>query len=191
MALRHVILILLFNFFAVPPTSALEVAGIFFPETVALSGKALLLNGAGLRTATFLRVKVYAGALYLLAKTTDSSEALEAPYPKQIRMHFFRDVGAQDIQKAWDHSFAAVCEEKQCGSDAKSIEELKSLTVDVKEGDATTYTFHEGKVEMTHNEKKQGEILSRTFPKKLLATWIGKEPPTAELKQSLLGGYPH
>ena len=57
------------------PASALEVAGVSVPESYLLDGKTLVLNGAGVRTKTFLKVKVYVGALYLPQHSTDAADS--------------------------------------------------------------------------------------------------------------------
>ena len=63
------------------PASALEISGVKVPDSIQVDGKPLVLNGAGLRTRSFLKVKVYVGALYLTQRSTDAAAivALDAP----------------------------------------------------------------------------------------------------------------
>lgn len=157
-----------------------------FKDAVQIGAERLILNGSGLRTATMFKVKVYEAALYLKAKSTDGPTVLKAPYPKQLQMEFLRDFEGKDMQTAWDHSFAESCE-LACESQSGELEKLKNLMVTVKSGDRMTYTFFENKVEVAFNGEKKGEIVSKTFPQNLLATWIGKAPPTEALRRGLLG----
>lgn len=166
--------------------TAAEIEGVKFADSVAVEGETLPLNGAGLRTATIFKVKVYAGALYLKKKLTDADAALALPPPKQIQMEFFREVEASDIAKAWDHSFEENCE-ADCGAAKPRIEKLKSLMPSVKKGDRMVYTFQTASVEIGLNGKTLGKIEGENFPRTLLATWIGKHPPTETLKEGLLG----
>ena len=53
------------------PASALEVAGVKVADSITVDGKTLQLNGAGLRTKSFPKVKVYVAALYVTEPSTD------------------------------------------------------------------------------------------------------------------------
>ena len=44
--------------------AAKEVEGVAIPDQTTVAGKTLALNGAGLRTATILNVRVWVGAFY-------------------------------------------------------------------------------------------------------------------------------
>ena len=60
---------------------------VTMPDSVNIKSKDLVLNGMGTRKATWLKVKVYVGGLYLSKKTTDADDILSQPYPKYLRMH--------------------------------------------------------------------------------------------------------
>lgn len=157
-----------------------------FKTNQSVDGKDLLLNGVGLRTATLFNVKVYSAGLYLAQKATTVETVLAAKGPKQIDLEFLRDVDADKIRDAFDTSFPQNCE-KACESGKGALADLKKLVVDVKKGDHLVYTFRESSVEMAHNGKKLGLVTAAGFPSDLLATWIGKKPPTEDLKRGLLG----
>ena len=44
---------------------------VTMPDTISIKGADLVLNGLGTRKATWLRVKVYVGGLYLEKKSKD------------------------------------------------------------------------------------------------------------------------
>lgn len=165
---------------------AVTVEGVPFPSEIQVQKETLRLNGAGVRTATIFKARVYAAGLYLKERAQNEKTVLDAPYPKVIEMTFFRAIDGKDIRAAWDDSFRENCE-VDCDADRASLEKLKTLMTDVKEGDRMTYTFLDGKVLVDVNGAKRGEVLSKHFPRNLLATWVGKNPPTEALKQGLLG----
>ncbi len=159
-----------------------------FPDRVTVKGKTLTLNGAGLRTATFLAVKVYAAALYLVAPATQSAAVLDGPFPRELRMKFLREISASDMTKAWNHSFKENCEKEDCEKLKPPMEKLIGWMADVKEGDEMVYRFFPEGVEYVVNGSSKGTIEAPGFSRLLLSTWIGKEPPTEHLKEKLLGG---
>ena len=65
----------------------------------------LVLNGLGIRKATFLKVKVYVAGLYLTQKSADPAQILSANAPWQLSLHFVRDVDARDMREAFDEGF--------------------------------------------------------------------------------------
>ena len=54
------------------PAQAAKLAGVTMADTVTLDGKTLVLNGLGVRAATFMKVKVYIIGLYLENKSSDA-----------------------------------------------------------------------------------------------------------------------
>ncbi len=75
---------------AASPALAREIAGRTVPETVTISSRALVLNGAGIRSA--LGFKIYVGALYLPRRTDDPGEAVSMPGPQRLDLIFLRTV---------------------------------------------------------------------------------------------------
>jgi hypothetical protein len=166
--------------------TALEVAGANFPDTLASGTSKLILNGVGLRSATFLGIKVYAGGLYLESKSQSPEVILNSKQHKRVDLEFLRDVSAEDIRDAWKKSF-----EKSCGAcaDYKAfIDELLPKLSDMKKGDRMTYTFvPDGLIRL---EVKGQEIFkqnSEGFTKVVLSSWIGPHPPNEGLKRGMLG----
>ena len=76
-----------------------ECKSVSFPEQVQSEDGTLTLNGLGLRQATFLKVDVYVAALYLARTFTDADAILESNTPKELTLHFVRDVGRADLNK--------------------------------------------------------------------------------------------
>ena len=82
-----------------------ECGGVSFPEQVQAEGTTLKLNGLGLRQATFMKVNVYVVALYVAQTSSDANAILDSNAPKELILHFVRDVGRKDLSKGWDEGF--------------------------------------------------------------------------------------
>ena len=165
---------------------AMTVGEISFPDEVKAGGTRLVVNGAGVRTATIFKAKVYAAALYLKAKSPKEAVIFADRSPKVLKMIFLREIGAEDIGRAWDQSFADNCDPDECARYAQEIAKLKTLMPSVKEGDEMVYEFSEGKARVFFKGQLSGEISGQPFAMRLLSTWIGKAPPTDALKRALL-----
>lgn len=162
--------------------------GVTFPDQVQADGATLKLNGLGLRKATFLKVKVYVGALYLPQASTDADAILKANGPKRLLLHFVRDVGGDDLSKAWDEGF-----ENNAGGQLAALKPriaaFKAMMTDVKKGDTLGVQHTPGTgVEVAVKGTGKGTIKGDDFARALFAIWLGAKPPNDELKAGLLGG---
>lgn len=180
-----VILIYIHLFCAILGSSAFaaEIEGVKFPDSVAESGKTLTLNGMGVRT--YWSFNVYAAALYQEIKSSDENQILDSTLPRVLKMYYFRDVGQGDAIKVWKKSFESYCP-GACDTYKASMEKFMAQVKDIKAKDETTYIFQKDSVEI---QSKNGttKIEQSGFPKIVLSTWIGKNPPTEKLKTGLLG----
>ena len=176
-----------FIFSALLPASAnaAELAGVKFPEKIEVSSQSLVLNGLGLRTATFLSIKVYVAALYLENKSTSAPETLASKERKQVVLHFVRSVSASKLQTAWREGFAANV--ALSGKLSTQIEQLCKAMSDVEQGDVLTFDISKDGVVVNRNNKKVSAISGADFAQNMLAVWIGPKPPNEGLKNGLLG----
>jgi len=163
-----------------------ELSGVSLREQATVEGKALVLNGMGVRKAYGI-AKVYVAGLYLEAKSSDSAEILGSDSTKRIELRFVRDVGRQDIVKAWTEGF-----EKNAGAALASLQDrldtLNRAMLDLKEKDSLAFSSLPGKgVVVEVNGKVAATIPGADFAKVLFAIWLGPEPPNAALKEGLLG----
>jgi hypothetical protein len=157
-----------------------------FPPTVHAMGRDLQLNGIGLRTATIFNVKVYEAGLYLPRRSSDSSQILQSKDPKVVRLSFLRDVTHKQVQDAWQEGL-----EKNCGADCEALEPLiqqfSSHMPAAKNGDVFVYVFNSKGVSVIENSKPIFGVQNPKFAQTVLATWLGKEPPSQDLKEAMLG----
>jgi hypothetical protein len=159
--------------------------GVTVPDTRTVDGTTVNLNGVGLRTATMLKVKVYVMALYLETKSSDPAAIIDSTGAARIELHMLRDVGADDMRKAWDEGF----ENNYTGSADLSAElkALKAATSDLGEGDLMAFDFAGTTVTASHNGEPTGTIEGAEFRRALLSVWLGKKPPNKGLKKGILG----
>lgn len=167
------------------PALAREVAGVAVPDTAALGGKALVLNGAGLRSKLF--IKVYVGALYLEQKAGDVGAIVSADAPWLVTMTFKRGVEKEKIVGAFKEGF-----EKNSAADLVAL--LPGLATveaglkDFKEGELFSISYQPG-VGSTLTPPGGAPIVvaGKKFGDALLRNWLGDKPADGDLKQGMLG----
>jgi hypothetical protein len=157
-------------------------------DSVKASGADLVLNGLGIRKATFMAVKVYVAALYLPQKSRDAGRILGAKQPWQLILRFVRDVDASDIRDAFSEGFENAAGDKLATLRPR-IDTLNARMVDFKEGQYVTFSSDPMKGVATDVNGVVGNpIEGSDFSTALLSTWIGGKPPNRDLKTGLLGG---
>jgi hypothetical protein len=165
-----------------------ECAGVNLPDQSQVEGSTLVLNGLGLRQATILKVNVYVAALYTAKATSDPDAILGSNTPKRLVLHFVRDVGAADLNKAWDEGFAANAK-AQLPALKPRVETLKSSMADMKTGEEVTFTHKPGGgIQVDVGGAAKGTIEGDDFARAFLSIWLGTKPPNTNLKAGLLGG---
>lgn len=164
--------------------------GVTFPEQIEVSGKKLGLNGLGLRIKTVFQVGVYVAALYLQEKNTSEDAILSSTALKQIDIVFLRDVEAKDIVNSWNEGFAANC---QIGCDVyqKRLDQLNSAMVDVKKNQKVTFVFYPDHFDVSTPGHSPTRYDGKDFGDMVISTFIGKAPPTPEVKNGMLGKLAH
>jgi len=162
--------------------------GVNVPEETQVQASALMLNGLGLRQATMLKVNVYVAALSVAQKSADANAILTSNTPKQLILHFVRDVESADLKKAWEEGFMDSAKEQVPALKAR-IEKLTGWMVDMKSGQQLTFTYKSGAgIEVDVNGAVRGTIEGDDFARAFLAIWLGAKPPNPGLKAGLLGG---
>jgi Chalcone isomerase-like len=162
--------------------------GVDFPEHLQVAGSDLMLNGLGMRKATFLRVNVYVGALYVTRPSHDPQPLIDPGTPAELILHFVRGVGVGDLRDAWKEGFEKVAKDQLPALSAR-ITTLDGWMSDVKTGQRLTFTRLPGSgIQVDVNGVVKGTIPGDDFARALLTIWLGANPPNPELKSGLLGG---
>ena len=168
--------------------SGKECHGVTFPEQTQVQTSPLTLNGLGLRQATMLKVNVYVAALYVAQQSADANAILAANTPKQLVLHFVRDVQSTDLKEAWEEGFEHNAK-AQMPALKERIAQLQAWMVDMQSGQQLTFTQTPGAgIEVDVNGTVQGTIAGDDFATAFLAIWLGPKPPNPPLKTGLLGG---
>ena len=165
---------------------AAELHGVDMPETQKLAGTQLHLNGIAVRTYSWLRVNIYVAGLYLERATHDAEQILRSNDRKLLRVRFLHDVDADQAREAWREGFENNCR-PPCRLAADDIARFLRNVPAMRAGDETLLAFDPGGLEIVTNGRRIGLISDRMFATAVLATFIGPEPPTAQLKAGLLG----
>jgi hypothetical protein len=156
------------------------------PNTRVANGAQMRLNGIGLRTFSFLGVRIYVAGLYLERPNDNADAIIHSSDTKLLDIHFLRNVDAQDARNAWKESLEQNCR-APCHLEPNDERRFLAAVPSVHSGDVSTLLFTERGVHITLNGRPLGDILDRQFAELMLATFIGPEPPTPRLKRELLG----
>ncbi len=162
-------------------------AGVTMPDNITVADKQLVLNGMGLREATWLDIDVYVAGLYVEHVSSNPQVLINSDEVKRLVMRFVRDVDHDKIVEAWHEGFAgnatvAVAKLKPY------IDRLDSWTPSFSDGDTLTFTYVPGTgVTVEYNGKVKGVINDADFARSLFSIWLGKKPPTGDLRKGLLG----
>jgi hypothetical protein len=168
-----------------PPPAARQVAGVVVPEAVALRGRPLALNGAGLRRKLFF--EVYVGALYLPARRGDAAAILAAADPWQVTLTFRRHVDHDRLLEAFVQAF----QQNSPGELDRlrgDLERFHAVLADVEEGQVLTLHYLPGEgTTLTSPGGAAATVPGHLFGEAMLRTWLGAHPADEGLKAALLG----
>src|SRR4030095_4686616 len=78
--------------------SALDVGSVKVPDTKTVDGKALKLNGAGIRKKAIF--KVYVAGLYVETTSKDASALLASSEAKSMQLWMLRDIKGSNVSGA-------------------------------------------------------------------------------------------
>ena len=171
---------------AAATAGAATVAGVNIADTADVNGQKLVLNGAGLRKKFV--IKVYTGALYLPAKSSNPSAILAADQPRRMVMHFVYDVDKGKIAEAWTDGLKDNV--SNASAEVKSnFNQLSAWMEDVAKGQQLVMTYVPGTgTTVQINGKTKGTLAGKATNDAILATWIGPKPgPGADFKKAVLG----
>jgi chalcone isomerase-like protein len=164
--------------------------GVKFPAKI---GETTLL-GVGLRTKTFVKVKVYAVGLYvadaalagpLKDKTGPAlyQELVWGDFPKEIHLRLVRDVSASQMQEAIRDAL-----EK---ADKARTDQFVSYFSDIKTGEAYVLRWAPGgTLETIAKGTPKPPIADKNFAAAVFGIWLGEEPVQDDIKRDLVARVP-
>lgn len=162
--------------------SAATLAGVTLPDTAQAGGKTLVLNGLGLRSR--MMFKVYVAGLYLEQKSSDGATIVNTDATKRIVLHFVRDVSNTQIREAIVDGFDPGAKQAL----KAEIDRFTGAFESFAPGDQMTITYVAGTgTQLNVKGQDKLTIPGFAFAKALFGIWLGDNPPSAGLKNGLLG----
>ena len=180
--------LILASMFAGVPAFAATCPEVNLPAKVMVGKTNLVLNGIGLRKATFFSVKVYVAGLYLPQKSVDAKKILNTNQSWKLVLHFVRDVDSDDFHDALVEGFENATD-GNVEAMRPQIDAINALVPDLKVGDRLTFSHEAGRgISVNFNDSSNSIVDGTDLSATLLTIWLGEDPPNEDLKTGLLGG---
>jgi hypothetical protein len=175
---------------AAAPLSAGELAGVTMDDTISIGEKTVTLKGMGIRTKTFLKVKVYVAGLYMENPSDDPERIVSADETKRI---FIRGIGptmkAKAIKEALWAGFDANTPDRSEELQGKMETVANYFNEPAKKGDTFGFTYEPGTgTTVTIKGEAAGTVPGRDLMEAVFAIWFGDQPADNGLKESILSG---
>ena len=161
------------------------VDGVTLSKKVSADGTNLVYNGAGTRSK--YGFKLYVGALYLKRPSMDANKIINDDLTMAIHIHIISDkVTREKFLETVSEGFASASHGKATEAQKTT---LKGFFADpFKKGDKIRLEYVTGSgVKVYKNGVYKGVVAGLEFKKALFSIWLGTKPPSAELKNKLLG----
>mgnify|MGYP001818856245 CR=1 FL=1 len=169
--------------------AGMETGGVRIADTISLHGNehTLVLNGAGIRKKFFMNI--YAGALYLPAKTIDATAIISDNGPAAIDMHILYSKISQDkITGGWEDGMKANLDPDRLDALRPRLDRFNALFTELHEGDHIRIAYIPSSgTEVRINDEQRGTVEGNDFFRALLEVWLGSSPVSKSLKAEMLG----
>ena len=173
-------------FLAASLASAVEIAGVKPPDSITVEGKALKLNGAGLRTKVVF--KVYVAALYLEAPSKDAASVVSSEQVKSMRLSILRSLKGSQVSEAIEEGFEKNSKAQMAALKPR-LTKLGAMIPNVEKGDEIELAYVPGKgTVVSVKGAEKGVIEGKDFADALFSVWLGTNPVQDDLKKDLLKG---
>ncbi len=163
-----------------------ELKGVKMPDAVTVEGKALKLNGMGLRSKAIF--KIYVAGLYVETPSHDPAELINKDEVHQVKMTLLRDLDHEKFAGGFMESFTNNSGDKFAAIKVRVEKFCAAIPAVVKEGESLIITYVPGKgttLQVPHGESVTLE--GKDFAQALFTVWLGKKPVDEDLKNGLVG----
>ena len=189
--MKRIVIAVLVLLMAAPLAFAKSFGGAEIPDTAAIEGNKLVLNGAGVRKKLKF-VKVYASALYLTNKNSDANKILDADEPMMIRMVFIRGkIEPKQLTDSWNESFAGITNNNTAPWQEQINKFNSAFAVETVEGQTYDMAYLPAKGLVVYVDgKEKVTIADNKFKKLVFSIWLGQGPMDGnmeDLKEAMLG----
>jgi hypothetical protein len=169
---------------------AIKVEGVNLDDQITLVDAPLVLNGAGVRKAYF--IKAYVAGMYLPRKSSRKDEIVHIQGPKRFQMVMLMGADSKEFNKALIQGMqrnSSPEEFPRLEARMHAFEKIIDSFVSVKSGDVVLmdYLPGTGTVVSVNGHVQGSPIGGEDFYAKLLEIFIGEHVADEHLKQHLLG----
>jgi Chalcone isomerase-like len=170
--------------FGVFSLEAAELHGKTFNDRIELHNTIFALTGLGVKS--YLLVKVFVAGFYV-EENSKNQDVLD-DVPKRLEVAYFYKIPGAKLAFETRRRITLNTSQQEFNQIKDRVHLMNSYFVDLSPGDryVLTYIPDQGTY-FTYNERLLGKIEGKDFAKALFSVWIGKEPISQSLKQSLLG----
>jgi hypothetical protein len=170
--------------------ATVDINGVKFEDSLDLRGNKLVLNGAGTRYRTI--IKVYAAGLYLSKKADTTEEVMAAPGAKRMSITMLREIDASELGKLFTRSVEDNVSRTDFSKVVPGLLRMGQMFADQKKlgaGDTFYIDWIPGTgTVITVKGQAQGEAYKEPeFFTAMMSIWLGKSPADRNLKDALLG----
>lgn len=177
--------VLALTMMAAEPALAASLSGVELSDSATVAGSPLVLNGIGARKKYMFTI--YVGGLYLPAKTTSASKAINDDVPKKLVMHFVYSGGVTK-QQLVDTYNEGLAKQANGASLQGQYDQLYGMLANVSSGDQLVFDYAPGKgTTVSVKGAKKGTIPGKAFMVSFFTIYLGANPPTSALKNGMMG----
>lgn len=181
--LINLLLLSMFSFSA----AAAELHGVQMPGVVTVDGRPLKLNGLGVRSKTFLKIKVYVAGLYLESASNNPEQIIAADSIRRMEMQMTHNAPKDKLLDELLEGFKRNSKDRMPGL----MERFKVFTdgiPDLKEGQELWITYVPGQgTSIRGTGGRQVTVPGKDFADAIFLAWLGRNPLDDDLKKHLLG----
>jgi hypothetical protein len=170
---------------------AVELSGVRFEPRLALQGKSLVLNGAGIRYKAIF--KVYAAGLYLPAKAATPEAVLaQQDGPRRMTISMLREIDSNELGKLFTRGVEDNSPRGEFSKLVPGLIRMGEIFASHKKllpGDVFTIDWlpDQGTVISVKGVQQGEPFKGPDFFNALMRIWLGNAPADRMLKDALLG----
>ena len=180
---------------SVLPSASLgaQLAGVTLEDQITIGDRTATLSGMGIRTKTFLKVKVYVAGLYLEAPSRDPREIIASDLAKAMVMKFlYKEVEGEKLKESWRSGFEANTPGASPDLQGRMDLFISLFTAPALKGDEYLLAYEPGRgTTVSLKGEVKATIPGADFASALMAVWLGEDLADGglkSLKKDLLGG---
>jgi len=182
--MKKILLLVAFMVYANYSNAQTKVGDVTLPNEVTLSGEKMELNGAGMREKMW--IDLYAGGLYVQAKSSDANTIINADVPMAMKLHIVSSMVSQSkMIGAVTDGFENSTSGKATTAERASF--VACFNDEITKEDVFDITYANGKTIVYKNGAEKGSVIGLEFKKALFGIWLGKKPADKDLKKGMLG----